>query len=337
MAGADGESGCCCICLDSLDKTGFGRQRLPCGHIMHEDCVSELRRRGGSGCCPICRESHDELKPVQVIFDRALVYLLQRQYTDCASLCGEVLDVEPHHVLASRTLGDCYLVGRGVRQDLDRAEELYGVARDAGIRDVVFNLATIHEQRGDVRKAQSIWEELRQDGYADAAFKLGMLAQRRGDAQKAKELWEEAHRGGDSDATYNLGVHCAQRGDWKMGKRLMEEAWQRGNANAALRLAELAQQRGDLQGSQRLWEDARHGGNAEAAFQLAGLCQQRGDMRNAEILWEGSRCIQPRSLLQTAWRLKKGRRALGGGMAQRYRGRCSPGRIQSRHNAGVAR
>ena len=51
----------CCICLDSLDAEGLGRQCLPCGHVMHENCVAELRRRGASGRCPLCRQSHEDL------------------------------------------------------------------------------------------------------------------------------------------------------------------------------------------------------------------------------------------------------------------------------------
>ena len=36
----------------------WGRQRPHCGHVMHETCVIEMRRRGASGRCPFCRERH---------------------------------------------------------------------------------------------------------------------------------------------------------------------------------------------------------------------------------------------------------------------------------------
>ena len=42
------DSSCCCICLQSLDAPGVGRQALSCDHMLHEQCVTEMRRRGVS-------------------------------------------------------------------------------------------------------------------------------------------------------------------------------------------------------------------------------------------------------------------------------------------------
>ena len=64
----------CCICLESSNKEGLGRQYLPCGHVMHELCVMELRRKGVSDRCPVCRQSHSDLTPVQDLMDRAALH-----------------------------------------------------------------------------------------------------------------------------------------------------------------------------------------------------------------------------------------------------------------------
>ena len=39
---------CCCICLKSLDTPSVGRQAFSCDHLLHEQCVTEMRRRGVS-------------------------------------------------------------------------------------------------------------------------------------------------------------------------------------------------------------------------------------------------------------------------------------------------
>ena len=39
----------CCICLERLAATGLGRQTLPCGHTLHEQCIIDMARRGASG------------------------------------------------------------------------------------------------------------------------------------------------------------------------------------------------------------------------------------------------------------------------------------------------
>jgi len=46
---------CCPICLDTL-AVGDKAWRLPCMHVMHEDCLQRfLRSRCVKGACPLCR------------------------------------------------------------------------------------------------------------------------------------------------------------------------------------------------------------------------------------------------------------------------------------------
>ena len=40
--GADEEM--CCICLESLSIPQVSNHQLPCGHKLHERCVTEMRR-----------------------------------------------------------------------------------------------------------------------------------------------------------------------------------------------------------------------------------------------------------------------------------------------------
>jgi hypothetical protein len=64
------EIGECAICLAALErKPALTSVTLPCSHIFHASCVSDLRKFGVSNVCPLCRS---ELPPEEENFDIAL-------------------------------------------------------------------------------------------------------------------------------------------------------------------------------------------------------------------------------------------------------------------------
>ena len=227
-------AGECCICLESLDTKGLGRQWLPCGHAMHELCVRELRRHGASGRCPLCRASHADLTPVQALLDRAGVHCRRKEFEDSVALYTEVLSVEPANAIASCQLGVCYFEGHGVARHPARAMELLEDARRGGYASAAHNLGVFYEQQGDLPKARELYEEARRGGNAQAAHNLGVLYQQQGDLPKARELYEEARRGGNANAAHNLGVLYQQQGDLPKARELYEEARRGGNAQLTI-------------------------------------------------------------------------------------------------------
>ncbi len=262
------DAGQCCICLNSLDTEGLGRRWLPCGHAMHELCVTELRRHVASGRCPLCRASHADLTPVQVLMDRAAVHYRRKEFEEAVNLWTEVLSVEPSNASAAINLGSSYSDGQGVPRDLARGMELFEEARRGGDTKAAFSLGVLYEQQGDLRKARDLYEEARRGGYAKASYNLGLLYHQQGDLRKARELFEEARRGGVAKAAGALGA--------------------------------LYQQQGDLRKARELWEEARRGGDAEAADALAimqssgafshgdsvkihGLCSPTGRLLNGQV------------------------------------------------------
>ena len=283
------DAGQCCICLNSLDTEGLGRRWLPCGHAMHELCVTELRRHVASGRCPLCRASHADLTPVQVLMDRAAVHYRRKEFEEAVNLWTEVLSVEPSNASAAINLGSSYSDGQGVPRDLARGMELFEEARRGGDTKAAFSLGVLYEQQGDLRKAKDLYEEARRGGYAKASYNLGLLYHQQGDLRKAREFWEEARRGGDAEAASALGALDQQQGDLRKARDLYEEARRGGLAEAACALGVLYRRQGDLRKARELFEEARRGGVAKAAGALGALYQQQGDLRKARELWEEAR------------------------------------------------
>jgi len=81
ISGEDAEE--CAICLAALEKKpALTSMTLPCSHIFHTSCVSELRKFGVSQACPLCRS---ELPPEEENFDIALrrYQVIKRKVTTC--------------------------------------------------------------------------------------------------------------------------------------------------------------------------------------------------------------------------------------------------------------
>jgi len=276
----------CCICLERLEIDDLGVQRLPCGHLMHKLCVTQLRRSGTSCRCPLCRQSHTDLIPVQILLQRATAHYGRREFGDAAIIWGEVLDLEPTNATAADHLAYCYFQGRGVFQNLDRAIDLYEDARRNGCANAAFKLGAVYKEKGDVAKAIACWEESRIGGDAKAANNLAKLYWEQSNTSKAMMLYEEARQGGIAEAANNLGVLYQLKHDIPKAIALYQEARQGGNAKAACNLGRLFMEKGDAATAKALWEEARLKGDAEAAFNLGAMYRVSGDLSKAMALYQ---------------------------------------------------
>lgn len=133
--------GDCCICLESLLKGG--RQTLPCGHVLHESCVQNMKRLGASGRCPPCGEASDELTPLQVSVDKACLFYQRQLWDDCFRTASEVLDQDGTHTRMWCLQSELLLKGLGCARDPQRAIELLEEQRPAGNSTVLTALRTI--------------------------------------------------------------------------------------------------------------------------------------------------------------------------------------------------
>ena len=75
-------------------SAGLGRQTLACRHMMHEQCITTMRRYGVVGRCPICREEQEDLTPVQDMIHRGAVHHMRQEHSQCYHLLSEAHLVE---------------------------------------------------------------------------------------------------------------------------------------------------------------------------------------------------------------------------------------------------
>lgn len=279
----DVEADVCCICLQGLDAN---KQQLPCGHVMHKLCVTELQRCGVSDRCPLCRQTHADLTPLQVLVDNAAVHYSRKEFHDAADLWTKVLDKDPRHLTAAYNLGYCYHQGQGVAQDCDRAAGLYEEARRGGRANAASNLGLLYREKGNIQKAMDMYEEALRGGDAEGAVNLGNLHKEMGNISKATGLYEEARNRGMAVASFNLAHIYREAGDIPKAVELYNEASRGGNAKASFNLGLLYQQKGDIPQAMAAYEDARRGGILRAALNLGILHKEQGNITQAIALLE---------------------------------------------------
>lgn len=308
----------CCICLENLavELPGMGRQVLPCGHVMHERCIIEMRRFSNSAKCPLCRQTHHDLTPVEDLALQATTSYARKEYQACFRTASDVLELEPLHGIANRLVGELYLRGLGVATDIacgkahfeaalrggDRRAVTYlGVAWAAlgdltkaieffsegslmGDKVATLNLGNCYRDLGDTEKAEDAYNLARKRGSTRASLALGMLFLQRGDSQKAQSIWEEGHLLGDADATCSLAKLNADLGNVERACHLYEEACQSGQPEAFVNYGILCEQLGDVQRAEQLYTTALRRGNGLGAFKLGRLHEERGELTKAKEL-----------------------------------------------------
>ena len=87
---------------------------LPCGRVLHEQCVEKMRRLGASARCPLYPETHRHLTSVQTIVDSAVDLCMRDAFQDAAPLFAEAVDVELENASANLMMGELCRSGRGV-------------------------------------------------------------------------------------------------------------------------------------------------------------------------------------------------------------------------------
>lgn len=50
-------------------------QRLSCGHYLHKECITQMRRHGMTECCPLCKQPCQELRSMETLLHEGTVIL----------------------------------------------------------------------------------------------------------------------------------------------------------------------------------------------------------------------------------------------------------------------
>jgi len=218
----------CVICLE-LVLEEFSCT-LPCGHVFHGTCVSELRKFGVEQACPLCRTPLP-LGPEKIFEEATWHYVaacqmikrsraswstfpafVQRELD--AAIAGWRAAAEDGHAAAQFNLGRIYEEGCGVARSVVKAVRLYRMAADQGLAEAQYNFGVMYANgcgvtQSDV-KAALLYRKAAEQGHAKAQYNLGNKYSRglgvaQSDVEAARWLKMAADQGLAS-AQHNLGI-----------------------------------------------------------------------------------------------------------------------------------
>ena len=161
-AAATGEK--CAICQDSL-VAGASSFTLPCTHVFHGPCVSELRKFGVQQVCPLCRIPLPP-GPGKVYEEATRCYMVIHRLVETdhaswrtlpewarkemgAAIAGWREAAQEGHARALFALGLMFENGRGVAQSDEEAVKWYRKAANQGDAQAQYNVGCMFaEGRG---------------------------------------------------------------------------------------------------------------------------------------------------------------------------------------------
>lgn len=277
----------CCICLEELHGARR-RLALECGHVLHNDCVAEMRRRSVWGRCPLCRTASHELRTAHSLVEEAVIHYIRHCYAEAGRLVQEALLIKEDDPRAQALLGDLLRRGLGVPKDLNRARELYQAARFQGFSEASLALGSLNKELGHLSEAEAFFFEGFEAGNMKAIIHLALLYKCSGQRTLAMSWFEYGRNLGLAEASTGLGVLFKEAGDFGMAKELFHEGRARGDPSATMRLGKLLQRQGNLREAELMFKEAREGGDMHAASCLGSLYQARGQLSDARTLFQES-------------------------------------------------
>jgi len=231
---SSGGGGECAICLSDLENTTS--TILPCSHIYHTACISELRKFGVAQTCPLCRS---ELPPEEERFDAALrrYHVIEIKVkrglaswgalskADKKEMASVVLSMrsaaEKGNRYAQYHFGSFFDKGQGVAQDSKQAAKWIKASAEQGFSDAQYTLGNKYQcgLERDFAKAVEWYQKAVAQGNGMAMTNLGLLYTKglgtKQDHGKATELFKQAVLKGVPEAMCNLfnkHFKCAENG-----------------------------------------------------------------------------------------------------------------------------
>jgi len=215
----------CTICLEQLD--GASACTLPCTHVFHSKCVSELRKFGIQQACPLCRtelppgpeKTFEEVTRRYMLLNK-LVNQGKASWSSEASqrdvqaaITAWQASAKDGFAPAQYNLAISYQEGRGVKQSNEMAAQLFKKAANQGFAEAQMKLGLVLDQgrgiaRSDAEAAQWFKKAAIQ-GIPEAQCNYGIMLKTgrgvaRSDAEAAQWFKKSADQG-FAYAYYNLG------------------------------------------------------------------------------------------------------------------------------------
>ena len=126
--------------------------------------------------------------------------IINQEFTEDSTFNGDYNEYKAQKTVAQNNLGNLYYNGHGVKQDKNKAKELYEKACNGGNDIGCFNLGTMYEKaegvKKDYSKAIELYKKSCDNGYSRGCFNLGYMYEKaqgvNQDKTKAKELYKIA-------------------------------------------------------------------------------------------------------------------------------------------------
>ena len=188
----------CPVCLETLVLND--PMRLPCTHLICNQCLQQLHRHGVNQLCPLCRAKlpcgcdtlYSEAVTLWTRADRGKGDR-DSQFRQAVGLCQRVMELDSTHAGATGLLGRCYQDGLGL--ELCKRTALGLLEKAMKINEAVLgphhpntatslnNLATLHHNMGNHKltirlftRALEIREAVLGPRHPDTASSLNNLA-----------------------------------------------------------------------------------------------------------------------------------------------------------------
>jgi TPR repeat protein len=157
-----------------------------CGKSICQGCIYSFVESGNSKKCPFCNSD-------------------QGTKTDEEKIEQLMKRVEANDAGANYALGSHYYHGlMGLRQDQEKAKELWIQAAQLGSSQAHFCLGIDYRHGGDLKKAKFHYEAAAMAGHEVARNKLGLMEGASGNIEGGVKHWTIAASAGDDDAMHNL-------------------------------------------------------------------------------------------------------------------------------------
>ena len=98
----DGLKGDCCICLESIFLSKIPVKILPCGHVIHGNCLEEMLKNNKT-LCPLCRKTILEGEALKI-------FIRQMDHVIASHPLSLIINTDTHrggNVLTKIKCNDC--------------------------------------------------------------------------------------------------------------------------------------------------------------------------------------------------------------------------------------
>mmetsp|Transcript_76886 Transcript_76886/g.135450 ORF Transcript_76886/g.135450 Transcript_76886/m.135450 type:complete len:579 (+) Transcript_76886:87-1823(+) len=228
----------CAVCLSPLVSEGKGIQTLPCTarHLIHEDCVTAMRRNAVKAQCPACREELQGYDSKQVLTQKAILAFRREEFGLAIALQSEACDLDPQCAKSHHLLGLMWQCD-GAPTSLLKAEHHFLVAAsELSYVDSLPCLSEVYMSLSKPQEALRFSLQAYYQGVQGAASHVASLYMFLGNADEAQRYAKVASDGGSARGSDLCALFAEDRGQDQLAREFHWKALAQGSTTAPMQL-----------------------------------------------------------------------------------------------------